>query len=320
MPALVPIGPLPLPPGYETTANAVAFCIYLLAQNPDKESKLLQEIDAFGDGVPPSEDLAAACPYALASEVAWRARAAPLGAPGALLRPRRCQPGCRPKPSSPELVAAGSRAEPRGAFGGCLAWGLDSAQARDPTGACPLGAKLQDLGAPAAPSRRPAGVPRGSRDLTHACIGAMRMAPTPGPQACFKEALRLFPPAPLPSRVGKADMDDGGYLVPKNTFMHVSCSPYLHVLCMEHLHARELQWVARWRQLHELCSHRQRSSSPRLPSISTHVCPVLRAFCNAPLMCCCRPPLHGVCCCCWAPLYSGLLLGDPPQPALLARP
>lgn len=34
--------------GYETTASALAFTAYYIAQNPDKEAKLLAEIDAFG--------------------------------------------------------------------------------------------------------------------------------------------------------------------------------------------------------------------------------------------------------------------------------
>ena len=45
--------------GYETTANALAFTTYLLACNPDKEAKMLQEIDAFGrDAAPGYDDLA----------------------------------------------------------------------------------------------------------------------------------------------------------------------------------------------------------------------------------------------------------------------
>lgn len=34
--------------GYETTANGLAFTVYLLATNPDKERRMLEEIDAFG--------------------------------------------------------------------------------------------------------------------------------------------------------------------------------------------------------------------------------------------------------------------------------
>lgn len=33
--------------GYETTANALAFCIYLLGKHPHAQQKLLQEVDAF---------------------------------------------------------------------------------------------------------------------------------------------------------------------------------------------------------------------------------------------------------------------------------
>ena len=44
--------------GYETTANALAFTTYLLAHNPDKEAKMIAEIDAFGrDTVPGYDDL-----------------------------------------------------------------------------------------------------------------------------------------------------------------------------------------------------------------------------------------------------------------------
>lgn len=53
--------------GYETTANNLAFTIYCLATNPDKEAKLLAEIDAFGrDRTPTAEDMQASLPYALA--------------------------------------------------------------------------------------------------------------------------------------------------------------------------------------------------------------------------------------------------------------
>lgn len=34
--------------GYETTANALAFAIYLLSTNPAKRERLLEEVDAFG--------------------------------------------------------------------------------------------------------------------------------------------------------------------------------------------------------------------------------------------------------------------------------
>ena len=44
--------------GYETTANALAFTTYLLAANPDKEAKMMEEIDAFGrDATPGYDDL-----------------------------------------------------------------------------------------------------------------------------------------------------------------------------------------------------------------------------------------------------------------------
>jgi cytochrome P450 len=44
--------------GYETTASALAFTVYHVARNPDKEAKLLAEIDAFGRSrVPTLEDL-----------------------------------------------------------------------------------------------------------------------------------------------------------------------------------------------------------------------------------------------------------------------
>ena len=42
--------------GYETTANALAFTTYLLAHNPDKEAKMIEEIDAFGRDVTPGYD------------------------------------------------------------------------------------------------------------------------------------------------------------------------------------------------------------------------------------------------------------------------
>ena len=34
--------------GYETTANALAFAVYLLSTNPAKRDRLLAELDAFG--------------------------------------------------------------------------------------------------------------------------------------------------------------------------------------------------------------------------------------------------------------------------------
>ncbi len=33
--------------GYETTANTLAFCIYLLAKHPHAQQQLLQEVDGF---------------------------------------------------------------------------------------------------------------------------------------------------------------------------------------------------------------------------------------------------------------------------------
>ena len=41
--------------GYETTANTLTYCVYFLSANPDKEAKVLEEVDAFGrDRVPTS--------------------------------------------------------------------------------------------------------------------------------------------------------------------------------------------------------------------------------------------------------------------------
>lgn len=60
--------PPPRAAGYETTANALAFAIYLLATHPEAEARMLAEIDAFGGGVrgEPSESwaelLGATCP------------------------------------------------------------------------------------------------------------------------------------------------------------------------------------------------------------------------------------------------------------------
>ena len=42
--------------GYETTANTLAFSIYLLARNPDTQQRLLQEVDQFA-GRPGYDDL-----------------------------------------------------------------------------------------------------------------------------------------------------------------------------------------------------------------------------------------------------------------------
>ena len=33
--------------GYETTANTLAFCIYLLGKHPHAQQQLLQEVDGF---------------------------------------------------------------------------------------------------------------------------------------------------------------------------------------------------------------------------------------------------------------------------------
>jgi cytochrome P450 len=44
--------------GYETTASALAFTVYHVARNPEKEAKLLAEVDAFGRSRAPTlEDL-----------------------------------------------------------------------------------------------------------------------------------------------------------------------------------------------------------------------------------------------------------------------
>eukprot|EP00898_Chlorokybus_atmophyticus_P004505 jgi/Chlat1/5055/Chrsp33S04999 len=43
--------------GFDTTANALAFAVHLIAQHPGVEARLLQEIDAFGDRLPTFEDL-----------------------------------------------------------------------------------------------------------------------------------------------------------------------------------------------------------------------------------------------------------------------
>ncbi len=34
--------------GYETTANTLSFCVYNIARDPNIQSRLLQEVDAFG--------------------------------------------------------------------------------------------------------------------------------------------------------------------------------------------------------------------------------------------------------------------------------
>jgi cytochrome P450 len=34
--------------GYETTANTLSFCIYSIANEPEVQRRLLQEVDAFG--------------------------------------------------------------------------------------------------------------------------------------------------------------------------------------------------------------------------------------------------------------------------------
>lgn len=42
--------------GYETTANTLAFAMYLLAANPEKQQRLCDEVDGFGRGRVPSYD------------------------------------------------------------------------------------------------------------------------------------------------------------------------------------------------------------------------------------------------------------------------
>lgn len=43
--------------GYETSASLLAFAVHFIAQHPDKEAKLLAEIDAFGrDAIPTFDD------------------------------------------------------------------------------------------------------------------------------------------------------------------------------------------------------------------------------------------------------------------------
>jgi Cytochrome P450 len=72
--------------GYETTASALAFTVYHVARCPDKEAKLLAEIDAFGRSRAPTlEDLdqvgkrafaaAALCTCGPAAQSASRVRA-----------------------------------------------------------------------------------------------------------------------------------------------------------------------------------------------------------------------------------------------------
>eukprot|EP00798_Chlamydomonas_sp_ICE-L_P015903 gene15903-22036_t len=38
--------------GYETTANALAFCVYLIARHPEVERKLIEEVDSWLDSLP----------------------------------------------------------------------------------------------------------------------------------------------------------------------------------------------------------------------------------------------------------------------------
>ena len=57
--------------GYETTANALAFAIYLLSTNPAKRERLLAEVDAFGrDRAPTLRDLDRSAPGAWRFQVA----------------------------------------------------------------------------------------------------------------------------------------------------------------------------------------------------------------------------------------------------------
>ncbi|MEW5303741.1 MAG: hypothetical protein WDW36_006401 [Sanguina aurantia] len=42
--------------GYETTANALAFTIYLISRHPEVEAELLREVDAFGRHTAPRDD------------------------------------------------------------------------------------------------------------------------------------------------------------------------------------------------------------------------------------------------------------------------
>ncbi|KAK9803864.1 hypothetical protein WJX73_010382 [Symbiochloris irregularis] len=49
--------------GYETTANALSFCVYCLSAHPGKLAPLLKEVDAFGDRLPQYEDLDLHFPY-----------------------------------------------------------------------------------------------------------------------------------------------------------------------------------------------------------------------------------------------------------------
>jgi pentalenene oxygenase len=37
-------------PGYETTANTLAYCVYNIAAHPEVEARLLAEVDAYGRG------------------------------------------------------------------------------------------------------------------------------------------------------------------------------------------------------------------------------------------------------------------------------
>ncbi|KAL4448043.1 hypothetical protein ABPG75_005262 [Micractinium tetrahymenae] len=50
--------------GYETTANLLSYCIYLLALHPEHEAKVLAEVDAFGrERTPTAADLEASFPH-----------------------------------------------------------------------------------------------------------------------------------------------------------------------------------------------------------------------------------------------------------------
>ena len=50
--------------GYESTANALAFTLYLLSLNRDKEAKVIAEVDAFGaERMPCYSDLARYAPF-----------------------------------------------------------------------------------------------------------------------------------------------------------------------------------------------------------------------------------------------------------------
>lgn len=49
--------------GYETSANAMAFTVHCLSANPDKQARLLMEVDAFGQRTPSYSDLEEGFPY-----------------------------------------------------------------------------------------------------------------------------------------------------------------------------------------------------------------------------------------------------------------